>query len=168
MYNSVEVLHPVNLDSEVNKGRRMIIYTLQSLEKCTYQISPSLQSEDACLLEIRLPGGDTLLFGCIYRRPTPSTDASANNKNLNDLLKTIPAKLYSHLLLVGDFIYKNKNWSSWSSNHGRVNKECDFIEAVRDCFLFQHIDKPSRIRGDDEPCLLDLLFNNEELQVCQT
>ena len=158
-------LHPVNIDPEANKGRGMMIYTHKSLEKCTIQISPSPHFEEACLLEIRLRGGDTLLFGCIYRSPTPSTDAAANNKNLNDLLKTIHAKHYSHLCLVGDFNYKDINWSSWTTNHGEESKEYQFIETVRDCFLFQHIDKPTRIRGEDEPSLLDLVFTNEELQV---
>jgi hypothetical protein len=85
-------MNPVNLDPDTNKGRGMIIYTHQSLEKCTIQINPSPQFEEACLLEIRLRGGDTLLFGCIYRSPTPSPDANENNENLNRLLKTIHKK----------------------------------------------------------------------------
>ena len=84
---------------------------------------------------------------------------------MNQLLKTIHAKRYSQVCLVGDFNFKDINWSTWSTKHGEESKEFKFIEAVRNCFLFQHIDKPTRVRGDDEPSLLDLLLTNEELQV---
>ena len=39
------------------------------------------------------------------------------------------------------------------------------MEAVRDCFLFQHVEEPTRIRGNDNPSLIDLILTNEELQV---
>ena len=45
-------VNPVNIDPEKNEGRGMIIYTHKSLEKCTIQISPSPQFEEACLLKI--------------------------------------------------------------------------------------------------------------------
>ena len=121
--------------------------------------------EEACLVEIRLRGSDVLLFGCIYRSPTPTADFIANNKNLNRLLQTICAKTYSHVCLVGDFNYKDINWKSWTTSHGDDSKEFKFIESLRDCFLFQHIDKPTRVRGNDDPSLIDLLLTNEENQV---
>ena len=48
------------------------------------------------------------------------------------------------------------------------SKKAKFIETIKDCFLFQHIDKPTRVRGNDEPSLIDLLLTNEELQVSNT
>ena len=62
-------------------------------------------------------------------------------------------------------ITQKKIWSSWSTNYREESKEYQFIDAVRNCFLFLHIDKPTRIRGDDEQSLLDLLFTIEEFQV---
>ena len=32
-------------------------------------------------------------------------------------------------------------------------------------FLHQHVERPTRRRGDDEPSKLDLIFTNEEMQV---
>ena len=156
-------INPFNI--ETNTGRGIIIYTHDSLEKSTIQIKSELNFEEACLLEIRLRGGDILLFGCIYRSPTPSLESNSNNENQNRLLRMIYQKSYSHLCLVGDFNYKKINWKSWSTPHGEDSKEVKFIETIRDCFLFQHIDKPTRIRGNDEPSLIDLLLTNEELQV---
>ena len=43
--------------------------------------------------------------------------------------------------------------------------EANFIEAVRDCYFFQHISKPTRSRGTDTPSVLDLLFTDEEMNV---
>ena len=106
-----------------------------------------------------------LLFGCIFGSPTPTPNSIANNENLNRSLQTICTKSYSHVCLLGDFNYKDINWNSWTTFHGDDSKEVKFIEAIRDCFLYQHIDKPTRIRGNDDPSLVDLLLTNEELQV---
>ena len=37
-----------------------------------------------------------------------------------------------------------------------------FLEMVRDTYLFQHVKKETRFRGDDQTRLLDLIFTNEE------
>ena len=148
-----------------DKGRGVIIYTHESLDKSTIQIEVSNKFEEACLLEIRLRGGDVLLFGCIYRSPTSTPETTENNENLNNLLRSISDKSYSHVCLVGDFNYRDISWKSWTTPHGENSKEVRFIEAVRDCFLFQHIEESTRTRGNDEPSLIDLLLTNEEMQV---
>ena len=38
-------------------------------------------------------------------------------------------------------------------------------ETLRDSFLYQHVEKPTRRRGNDEPSLLDLVLTNEAMQV---
>ncbi len=40
--------------------------------------------------------------------------------------------------------------------------EYEFIETVRDCFLYQHVHEVTRGRSENEPSLLDLVFGNEE------
>ena len=157
-------INPVNVEPATG-GRGMIVYTHNSLDKSTVQLSPIASFEEACLLEIRLRGNDTLLFGCVYRSPTAGPDANKNNENLNRMMRTIYAKSYSHVCLVGDFNFKDINWVSWSTNHGEQSKEAQFIETIRDCFLFQHIETPTRVRGNDEPSLLDLVLTNEEEHV---
>ena len=66
-------LHPANLDND--KGRGVAVYTHDAIDKFVLQIKPDLRFEEACLLEVRLGGGDLLLFGCIYRSPTSSSDS---------------------------------------------------------------------------------------------
>ena len=40
-----------------------------------------------------------------------------------------------------------------------------FIEVVCDCYLHQHLEKPTRKRGNDEPSLIDLVLTDEVMQV---
>lgn len=40
--------------------------------------------------------------------------------------------------------------------------EYKFIDTIRDCYLFQHIEEATRRRGSDKPSVLDLIFSNEE------
>ena len=156
-------LHPVNLANST--GRGIAVFTHSSLDKSIIQVKSKVQYEEACLLEVRLRHGDTLLFCCCYRSPTPSTTSESNNENLGKLLKSITTKKYSHVCIVGDLNYKKINWKSWTTTGSENSEEFAFIESVRDCFLHQHVEKPTRRRGDDEPSLLDLVLTNEETQV---
>ena len=158
-------LHPVNLENDA--GRGIAVYTHKSLDKSTIQVIPSQGFQEVCLLEIRLRGGDMLLFGCCYRSPTTSESSNANNDSLNRLLKCLSLKKYSHTCIVGDFNYKCINWSSWTTTHGEDSNEARFIEGIRDCFFHQHIEKTTRRRGNDEPSTLDLVFSNETMQVSE-
>ena len=36
------------------------------------------------------------------------------------------------------------------------------METLRDCYFYQHIDKPTRTRVGQEPSILDLVITNEE------
>ena len=49
--------------------------------------------------------------------------------------------------------------------HIEESKEEKFLEAIRDSFLLQHVDKPTRCRGSDDPSLIDLIFTSEENQI---
>ena len=156
-------INPVNLDKV--SGRGIIVYTHNSLDKSALQIKISDSFEEACMVEVRLRNGDTLLFGCIYRSPTQSEKSDDNNEHLNKLLQALCTKKYSHICLVGDFNYRNINWKTWTTPNGENSKESKFVEVLRDCFLFQHVEEPTRARGNDDPSLIDLILTNEELQV---
>ena len=156
-------INQVNLNTESGKG--IIVYSHYSLDKSVIQIKLGNSFDEACLLEVRLRNGDTLLFGCIYRSPTHTESSDENNEQLIKLIEKINAKKYSHICLVGDFNYKNINWKTWTTPHGESSKESKFLDILRDCFLFQQVEEVTRSRGNDEPSLIDLILTNEELQV---
>ena len=140
----IAALRAVNLDK--SPGRGVIIYTHNSLDKSAIQIKVSNSFEEACLMEVRLRNGDTLLFGCMYRSPTQTSYSDGNNDNLNQLLQELCAKSYTHICVVGDFNYRDIIWKNWTTQHGENSKEFKFIETIRDCFLFQHTQEPTRAR----------------------
>ena len=159
-------LHPINLLSS-DPGRGIAVYTHKSLEKSIAEVTSDVKFEECCLIEIRLRGGDTMLFACCYRSPTQTAGSNDNNEKLNQLLHVIAKKKYSHRCIVGDFNYKDINWTSWTTGHGEESKEQKFIDTIRDCFFFQHVQKFTRRRGNDQPSTLDLVFTDEEMQVSE-
>ena len=87
--------------------RGTIIYIHSSIDNCVILINREIKFSEVCLLEIRLCGGDNLLFGCFYRSPTITSKSEKNNANLNNLLKYLSGKKYSHQCFVGDFNFRN-------------------------------------------------------------
>ena len=104
-----------------------------SISKSVTQVKLDVKFEEACLLEIRLRGGDMFLFSCCYRSPTKSPSSETNNTNLNLLLKKIYTSKYSHRCIIGDFNLRGINWSSWTTSEGSESMEARFIDAVKDC-----------------------------------
>ena len=71
-------------------------------------------------------------------------------------------KCYSHILIMGDFNFKNIDWENMTTQVGEQQPEFQFIEKIKDLFLFQHVKEATRYRVGQEPSLLDLIFTNEE------
>ena len=94
-----------NINSDI--GRGIVILVHSSISHLVLQIKPVNQFEEACLIEIKLERNDIMLFGCIYRSPTHTTESDVNNNNLNALVHHIASdKKYSHICLTGDFNFK--------------------------------------------------------------
>ncbi len=68
---------------------------------------------------------------------------------------------------MGDFNLKEIDWIRQSTNTNELHQATVFLEVIRDLFLYQHVKKPTRFRGDDIPTTLDLVFTNEENMIEQ-
>jgi hypothetical protein len=141
-----------NLDNNV--GRGIALYTHKTLGAMPYYLETEYQ--ESIWAEIKLNSSDRLLVGCVYRSGSGSEE---NNVNLEKLVKEAADSKHSHLLITGDFNYPDINWETWSSDKEEQNH---FVETIRDCYLYQHIRKPTRGRINNEPSLLDLILSNEE------
>ena len=82
-----------------------------------------------------------MLVGCIYRSPTGQL--STNVSSLCNLFAELDN--YSHLLICGDFNFKDVTWSDFSGSV--MNSQIiHFLGSVDDLFLFQHASKLTRFR----------------------
>ena len=115
---------------------------------------------DQVWCQVNLNNTDTMLIGCIYRSPNSTYE---NNAALNQMLIKAADLKFSHLLILGDFNYPEIDWLTWSTpSDNPMHKGNVFIETIRDCYLYQHVTKPTRCRSDQIPHVLDLVLTNEE------
>jgi len=96
--------------------------------------------KESAWIKVNLMGNDKLLFGCIYR--SPSSDEE-NVKSLNELLTKASALKFSHMIIAGDYNFPDIDWCAWNTREEFSN---DFLECIRDNFLNQVIDQPTRHR----------------------
>ena len=106
-----------------------------------------------------LVDGDKLLEGCIYISSSGTED---NDEELRKLLHEVSNKGYRHLLIMGGFNYGKICWNTWSTSSNESSIDFKFIECIRDCYLFQHVNKPTRGRFNQDPHVLDLILTNED------
>ena len=97
--------------------------------------------EDHVWAKIKLQGSDSLLVGCIYCSPSGSIDSSTACELFTDIHS------YTHLLICGDFNYREISWSDLSGTTNNSHIE-PFLDVVDDLSLFQHITAPTRFRSE--------------------
>ena len=138
--------------------RGIAIYIHKSLS--VNEVAVKGQSRESLWLEAKLNNDDVLLIGCVYR--SPSNTAIQNNVFI-EMIQEMTQRQYTHLLLMGDFNLPYIDWNVWeaisqnpSDMHNRL------LEILRDAFLFQHVDMPTRGRVNNQPSLIDLILTNEQ------
>jgi hypothetical protein len=144
-------------DLAANEHRGIIIYIKEDLKAV-----PIIMETDFCeslWVEITLGNTNTLLCGCIYRSPDPNHE---NAERLCDLIRKAAIMKNSHILITGDFNLPGIDWRCLFSSSRMEN---NFVEAIRDSYLFQHVIEPTRCRYDQNPSTLDLIFSNQEEMV---
>ena len=104
--------------------------------------------EDHVWTNVKLQGFDSLLVGCIHRSPTDNIDSSTVLVSHCDLFTSLDD--YTHLLICGDFYYKEISWWNLSGTTNNYHIQ-PFLDAVDDLFLFQHTTEPTRFRQDEIP-----------------
>ena len=94
-----------------------------------------------------------VVIASTYRSPSSTPE---NNYNLNNFLRSIGSNR-SRYIVLGDLNYRDIDWRIISTNHDENSREHQFIEAAKDSYLDQHIDRPTRVTKNNEPSLLDLV-----------
>ena len=163
-FDDYKIANQTNADN--NNGRGIVILSHTSIQHLVINVKSPTDFNEACIIEVRLSGSDLLVFACLYRSPTNNESSTENNENLNSLIKTISStKKYSHRCFVGDFNFPTINWQNWTTSHMERSKEELFIDVLRDSFLHQHVNEPTRCRGTNDPSTIDLILTDEENQI---
>ena len=117
--------------------------------------------EEFLAVEIKLNNKNKkMLIINVYRS---GSCKEANNDCLNQLLVNIGLNRdYEQVMICGDMNFRDINCEDLSDN-GSV--EFKFIEATRDAYMKQHIDKPTRGRGSVSLSLLDLIITRDDSDV---
>jgi len=98
------------------------------------------------------------MVSVFYRSPASN---SGKDLSLFNLIDSLRLTINGNLLFLGDFNWPNIDWTSWTTS-SQTGSEIKFIVTLRKNFLTQHVSKPARARGDDEPHTLDLVLSNEQ------
>ena len=125
---------------------------------------PCLEVENINFLEsawcvIRVGKNDKLLLGGIYRS---SSGTDENNDNLLHLLNFVMTLNCKYVMVLGDFNYPEISWDNWSTNRNATHNSFKFLECLRDNYLFQLIEKPTRVREGQTHNVLDLAITNKD------
>lgn len=144
--------------SELGVGRGVAIHVHNSIQANSVKLEQCIFKESVWC-SIKLNKGDNLLLGTIYRSPNSSQE---NNESLNQLMTQMARKSFTHILITGDFNYKEIDWQDLTTSVAIEHEASVFLECIRDSGLTQHVKQPTRFRQNQRSSVLDLVFTNEE------
>ena len=96
-----------------------------------------------------------MMLACMYRPPSAAKDY---NDKVNEALCHFGNCHDEQVIICGDFNFSQIYWNSNIMQGGETSDQHKFFDANQDAFLCQRIKCFTRVRGDDQPSLLDLVF----------
>ena len=142
-------------------SRGVVIYVSDHISSNIVLDLTNHQFSENVWVEIRWNKRDNLLLGGIYR--SPSSD-SENNSQLLEILSAATNKQFTHTMIVGDFNIPEIDWNLWTTCRNGNHFSYLFLENLRDNFLEQPINRPTRWLHDTPGNVLDLcLVGNTEI-----
>ena len=104
----------------------------------------------------------SILLACIYRPPAASEET---NEQLLLAIQKMCDLPFDQVLLCGDFNFRDIDWENNKVEAGDTSDQARFFDACQDGFLHQHVREFTRVRGNDQPSLLDLVLTHDPLEV---
>ena len=126
----------------------MVIYVKQKFIATQIIFDSEFREHIYIWCKIKISDTSSLLSGGIYRSPNSQRE---NSLHLIDLLCQINNKRLSHVLIMGDFNFREINWENLESPENENHISSIFLEGVKDTFFFQHCKEPERYRGKPNP-----------------
>ena len=133
-----------------NIGRGVSIYVKKHI--ISEQVYLNQTYNESVWLRLRPNNHTKIIVGCIYRSPNSSPE---NNGNLVKIIQEACKLNANHHLILGDFNYKEVNWST-NTVHTRPSHPAYILhEKINDLFLDQLIHSPTRYREGEQENTLD-------------
>ena len=139
------------------RGRGVAIYVKSSLN--AHYVSFETDFNESIWCKVQLNRSYTLLISCVYRSQSSGPE---NTVHVSSLIRKVCADKFSHLLIMGEFNYREINWVENSISMGDNHISSLFLECIRDSYLFQHVKEPTRSRENNQLSILDLILTNEK------
>jgi len=137
-----------------DSSRGIALYIHKSLKYRMLKKTDQMDVPPNEMISIAIPlnNSEELNLTNIYRSPYSTT---SEDDCIDDFFKAKgKIKGRQHDIVVGDFNRKEINWETLCC----ISKHDNFVEAIRDSYLSQKVNTPTRGRGSDEPSLIDLVF----------
>jgi len=151
------ILHSINIG--LNKFRGVIIYVDKNVNSSILELD-CVFSEFLCV-SVRDSSNNTVTICAVYR--SPNSDR-INDAELLKLFSTVNTHAVGKIIILGDFNYCNINWDTCTVG-GSISGNTQghkFLLTINDNFLIQHVHFPTRVRGNQIPHTLDLVFTFED------
>lgn len=153
----------INFDpDDTNLGssgvRGLLVLIREDLSAVKVELTSTFKEQ----IFLKIKAGDSdILLGLVYRNRQGIAD-QVSTAELCSLVKEVVELKTAHFVMVGDFNMKEISWEDSVSLEGPNHHTQHFLACTQECFLHQHITKPTRVRQGDEPSVLDLIFSSEE------
>ena len=131
------------------KGGGVLIYVKDCF--CAYECDDLNKFKcEAIWINLKLSSKNTVLIGVCYRSP------NAVDQEIIELFSAVQTAAKTHAIILGDFNYPGIDWSTLQCEPSSK----PFLDLVHDCFLHQHVEKPTRDKH-----ILDMVFSTESKMV---
>jgi hypothetical protein len=108
---------------------------------------------------------DEIVVGCVYRAPTNLLREGSHTNFMEAFRQALKAAANKKIIVCGDFNLPTINWLNPTFNPDGLTPGDGFLKTLDDFYLSQHVQKPTRFRGSQQPSLLDLLLTTEDVHV---
>jgi hypothetical protein len=121
-------------------SRGILIYVDISLHSSIIDIKSSFK--EYLIVSIKGVTTENLTICTVYRSPNSDSD---NDNLLCPFVNQVCNNFPGNILIIGDFNIGDINWHNYTSINNSISS-LTLINAIRDNFLIQHIDTPTRAR----------------------
>ena len=142
-------------DTSSGIGGGLLLYAKENIVGCVteYRCEKMDEFNQCCAVKIRTGGGSECVLVLVYRphhlykeTVIQTNQTKLNNQKLCQMLSEIPRPCF----IIGDFNYSRINWEIMNSDSASE----EFVTAVEDNFLSQHVSFPTLSSGTQPDLVL--------------